>query len=203
MSSLRILGITLWAVATALVATACSTSADPNELPDNTAAIELQLRGAEANGADSLQISVLKTALANGEVTYEQVATLYEAAKECLNDSGFTTTSTTRTELLPGTDLWIPTYLVNEPPGMSDSAVRDIMTECDKRFVMYAASAYMDQPVNIDKYNSAWDTPAVRECLAQRGYLIDPDATGAELNALAGEDLASSSDVEGWFPCLP
>lgn len=203
MTGLRVAGVAMWVVTATLVATACSTSADPNEPPDNTAAIELQLSRAEANGADSLQISVLKVALAHGEVTYEQVATLYEAAKECLNDSGFTTTSTTRTELLPGTDLWIPTYLVNEPAGMSESAARDIMTQCDKSFVIYAASAYMDQPINIEKYNSAWDTPAVRECLAERGYLIDPDANGTELNALASEDEVNNIGVDGWVPCSP
>lgn len=193
------------AVAALLVAlTACAAEpTDDASAVSNVPALEESLSAAVAGGAHQSQIDVLEQAIDEGELTYAHLETLYGNAMDCLTNAGFSVSPQDPEEVGVGSGLLVPSYLVSQPSTMTDSAASDLMDECYQLHISPAAGAYMDQPINIERYNATWDTPEVRECLKGRGFEIDEDATGSELNAMAGEDMEARAGEPGFEPCFP
>src|SRR5690606_36523343 len=98
-----------------------STQAQPSPEPAN-AVIAAQLEMALAAGASDEQIEVLRDALSAGEVTIEQLEQLHSSVTSCLTDNGFSVRVVDPAEVMPGSGVYLPDFLADQPSGMSDEA---------------------------------------------------------------------------------
>jgi hypothetical protein len=166
-------------------------------------AIEQQLEWARTNGAAAEQVDVLEQALTNGAVTIEQIVDLNSRVEDCLADAGFRVTDVGMEQVQVGSSMTMPGYVAVQPEGMDDVAAGAVMDECSTKFIAYAQSAYMDQPRSQEILYEGYDNPDVRQCLIDRGYDVDEDATGYEINLIASDDIRDHGTDPGFTMCTP
>ncbi len=59
-------------------------------------------------------------------------------------------------------------------------------------------SAYISKPFVLKAQMAECVSPKVRDCLAARGHVIDPKSTGAERNAMVGDDIQKRGQDPGY-----
>lgn len=182
----------------------CASDAEPPVPTTGSDAIAQELELARSEGAAEEQIDALSLASDRGEVTLEQVRGMSERARECIMQAGFQTVDSGQLELIPGSAWYLENYTVVQDPGVTDDAISAVMLDCSTRYLQFIQSAFMMQPQAVELQAALWDTPEVRDCLRSRGFDIDADATGAELEAMASDDArAHAVDDPSYAPCLP
>jgi len=194
-----------WGACLAAVAVALSgcASSQPEPSASGGLSIAKYIEMAEQAGADEQQIEVLERANKRGEVTFEDLNELAQLTIQCEKDAGFTVIEKAPVEYVPGSGLFTPSYLSNQPDGMSDKVAGEVMDGCSDRYDTWAGAAFADQPIVVEAYNNQWDTPQVRACLKERGYQVDDDMTGTELNNLSMEDWMANTNTPGFRGCDP
>jgi len=188
----------------AVIATLSScASSQPVPSASGGLSIAKYIEMAEQAGADDRQIEVLERANERGEVTFEDLNELAQLTIQCEKDAGFTVIEKTPVEYVPDSGLFTPSFLSIQPDGMSDKVAGEVMDSCSDRYDTWAGAAFADQPIVVEAYNSQWDTPEVRACLKERGYQVDDDMTGTELNNLSMEDWTAHASAPGFRGCDP
>ncbi len=200
MANNRVVAVVL---AVLVTTSGCSSSPAEQSSPGNSAVIEQQLTLAKAAGAAPEQIEELEIALDQGEVKIEQIVNLNTRVEDCLSAAGFTVRDTGMEEILTGSGIEMPGYVATQPSAMDDAAAGAVMDECGHRYMEFLQSAYMSQPSTDVLYYGAFDTPAIRQCLADHGVDVDDDATGREIADLANADQEKNISLPDFRPCLP
>jgi len=192
------------AVATLLcVATACSRRETPATPLPPVDVFQQQLEMAKAGGASQDQIYVLSRAAEAGTMTFDDIMLAQDSLVGCLETAGFSVEVQTPYELAVGSGIVVPDYLATPPGGTPTSATDAVFDACNVKEIEFAMSAYVSQPVAMEAQMAQWDSPKVRDCLVARGYTVDPESTGAELNAMVGDDIEKHGQDPGFNPCLP
>ncbi len=189
------------AVALVLAAAACApVSPSSTNLQSNVEAIQQAIKDAQAEGASSHQIQVLEHALTVGEVTYDDLDSLLGDLEACFDAGGLTYGVLPRWEVSPHSGIFLPDYQIRLT-GDDEDAVHAVQDQCENQNLLYAEGAYMNQPTVIAARDGAWDTPAVRACLTERGYTVDKNATSAEVLALSEQDTIDHGQDPDYGPC--
>jgi hypothetical protein len=186
------------AAALLLAAAACAPESATTTGPQsNSEAIQQALTEARAGGASEHQIEVLEHALDVGEVTYDDLDSLASDVYACFDAAGLTYNVLPPWEVTPDSGVFLPDYQIRLP-GDDSSVVTVLAEPCEQQHLLFAEGAYMNQPTVVEAQNGAWDTPAVRACLTDRGYAVDDKATSAEIQALIAQDATEHGQDPGY-----
>jgi hypothetical protein len=189
------------AVATLLAAAACApVNATATGPQSNVEVIQQAIKDARAGGASEHQIEILEHALGVGEVTYDDLDSLLGDLEACYDAAGLTYNVLPAWEVSPNSGIFLPDYQIRVPAD-DEGEVYLVAEKCEFENLLYAEGAYMSQPAVVHANNGAWDTPAVRACLSERGYTVDEDVTLAEIQALMAQDSIDHGQDPGYRLC--
>ncbi|WP_448630893.1 hypothetical protein [Cellulomonas soli] len=193
----------------ALVVGACSGEGQESSASPSSAAAAVYaeyLEQAERGGAGAEQLAVLGDAVVTGELTFEAVNELVQAAFACMADAGIGHEEWEPKEVVPG--YLIPAYSFDgEAEGMSEDETLAVADACLAEHSFWAEGARAD----TRSYQDRWDAhvaerlPLIVACLEEHGVQVDPDATTDEVFQAAEQLVAETShidDGEGVVMCL-
>jgi hypothetical protein len=176
--------------------------AEPDTSPTAAAeAIAIWRELAEAEGkASEAQIELLDVSYAAGEVTRATIDEAWGSTLDCYDAAGLTYTLSEE-EAVVGSGYSLPGALIDAPLSEAGDRAIDLATECEFQHIIYIGSAYANQPSAVDAQNRAWTSQRMHDCLADRGFAIDDDATADEVRELHSEDILNNGNDPGFDPC--
>ena len=190
--------------AVAVLATGCSEAVGPEPQAHpttNRGVIDDYL--AEARASELVfdhQIEILERASEAGEITRADVDQAFALHLACLDDAGIEY-NVIEEEVVPGSGVSRPAVTLPATDPESTREV-DIDDACSFGHDIYIISAYAMQPWARAAGDKVWTSPAVRSCLADRGYPSDDNVTAAEVRDLHNEYSMNNWDKPGFEPCV-
>ena len=194
----------MWAIFVVVLSTGCSAAVGPEpEVHPTTNAGVIDSYLAEARTSEltfDSQIEALERARVAGEITRADVNEAFASHLACLDDAGIEY-NVIEEEMVPGSGVSRPavTLPVTDPGSTREV---DIDDACSFGHDIYIISAYVMQPWVRAAGGEVWTSPAVRSCLADRGYTTDDDVTAAEVRDLHNEYSMNNWDKPGFEPCV-
>lgn len=155
------------------------------EITTDVDAIEYWLDVARTEDASQHQIDVMERAIERGTALRSDVNEMLPEYYDCLDATGLTY-YVSEAAVVTGSGISIPDVSVVMPSN--DEKEQDrlgaIVDVCGTRHESWIATAYANQPSSLAVNDVAWLGEALRNCLTARGYILDVDATAAEVKAV-------------------
>ncbi len=161
----------------------------PDSAPRPTGNDVFALAYDEAKDADASpsQLDALAKASNEGEMGYEELASLIHDTFNCLDDAGIPYQPIYPWERWPG--FAIPMYGIGESEILGGTSSTAIAAECELKYSGFAFMAYQNQPSAQDARDERFreDLPATLACLVENGYTLPEDASLDEVRAAVSE----------------
>lgn len=157
-------------------------------------AVATTIDDAKAGNAGDEQIAILEHAREEGVLTFEDALSAILAEMDCVTSGGGTVEYY---EQRQSSGFVIPAYLVLADDDAGLEAINPVVTSCNTRHSFWVNRLYQLQPSSLQVRDAFVEeaAPQMRACLEEHGYVIEPDATGAELSAIAIKVYVESGEA--------